>query len=217
MSFLREAKNLVLDAMFPRFCVGCGSEGTLLCRTCDEAWQPSLPLLSREGQGEVEPWSLVQYADPIARQLICAWKYQGDVSAWEILRRRFGPRLSLVSLQAALAGVQAVVPVSLHYRRRAERGFDQANEIAQWLATQLKIPVVHLLQRRATVGHQAERSDAERIAAMATTPFVCRQADVPKRVLLVDDVWTTGATMQAAAKEFTQKGSEVRFFTLAKG
>lgn len=205
------ATTLLWDALFPRFCVGCGREGRALCRTCHETWAPD------GGGGEV--WFLAHYADPVARGLLTTWKYHFDETAWATLSQRLQPALALLHLRAAMADIDAIVPVPLSRERRAERGFDQAAVIAQWLAAGIHRPVLHLLERRFTAGHQAERSTSDRKRAMATSPFAVRKGvQLPQRILLVDDVWTTGATMQAAARVLSLDGvTHIQPMTVLKG
>lgn len=245
---LRGARALLLDALFPRFCVGCGREGGVLCLTCDETWAPdggtvNVPLLFKEELGVVAAsvsgappptppprggesfgsvWFLAHYADPVARGLLTTWKYHFDETAWATLARRLRPSLHLVHLRAAMAGIDAIVPVPLSRERKAERGFDQAERIAQWLAEGIHRPVLHLLNRAWTSGHQAERSTSERKMAMRTSPFSLssrhKEGPYPQRLLLVDDVWTTGATMQAAARVLAHTGvSHIQPMTILKG
>lgn len=206
--------RLGVEALFPRFCVRCEKEGSLLCRSCDEAWRPSFSVTNGV-------WHFLTYADPVARQLITAWKYQFDTSAWEILQRRLQPLLTQVHLHAAVHGAEAITYVPLSRTRRCERGFDQAEAIAAWLSGGVHLPKVRLLNRRHRLGHQAERSTLDRSEAMKVSPFsVAREAEraLPKTLLLVDDVWTTGATAESAIRVLRGRGVEkVIPVVLAKG
>ena len=118
--------------------------------------------------------------------------------------------------------VEAIVPLPLSKQRKCERGFDQAEEIAKWLSKLTGVPMMSLLEKRRTVGHQADRSVEERLAAMVDSPFSFSASpdpsSCPQRVLLVDDVWTTGATMAAGARTLKAAGVEEVFgLTLARG
>lgn len=192
----------------------------MLCQTCEASWA-SRPieenLLSDRDVAGI--WSVMPYADPVARQLITAWKYRYDTSAWEILRRKLAPSFGSFGLTLGLCHVEAIVPLPLSRKRRCERGFDQADEIAKWLSRLVGIPVRPLLARTHRDGHQAERSVDERQKAMLASPFCLPlTVDIPRRVLLVDDVWTTGATMDAGARTLKSAGVEEVFgFALAKG
>ncbi len=223
----RNVMTELADALFPRFCVGCGKEGHILCTTCAETWVPdggadAICPIGKDGQTDVaHVWFLAHYADPIARNLLTTWKYHFDETAWATLAQRLHSSLPLLHLRAAMASIDAVVPVPLSRERRAERGFDQAAIIAQWIASGIHRPVAHLLTRKFTTGHQAERSTGERKRAMADSPFVLRNiggGPIPRRVLLVDDVWTTGATMQAASHTLAAAGVEhIQPMTVLKG
>lgn len=194
----------LIEACFPRFCLGCGKEGSLLCTSCDAAWLPS-PM--RDDNAPVV--SLAAYADPIARGLLTAWKYQGDWSAWEILKRRLAPELDPLRARIASMNDVVVAPVPLSRVRYCLRGFDQAAEIARWLASEIDLPYRGLLSRREVEGRQAERSPEDRRAAMKDSPFALQAIlHPPSSVLLVDDVWTTGATTMAAADVLRSSGVE---------
>lgn len=226
----------VLAAVFPRFCVSCQAEGGLLCLACDEGWNPERPRVldsKDEGvDGDVSKlWAMLPYANPVARELITSWKYNYDSSAWAILRRRLAPPIATLMLTMAIHKIEAIVPLPLTKQRRCERGFDQAVEIAEWLSKLTNLPVVQLLERKHRAGHQAERAVDERLQAMATSPFSLnlklsgtverrntRLDPRYRRILLVDDVWTTGATMSAGARTLKNGGVEEVFgFTLARG
>lgn len=206
-------RDRVLDAVFPRHCVSCVTEGSLLCSPCQESWWHEPP---EPGGDHI---AFFAYANPIVRKLICAWKYEYDLSAFAILRaqaREFMPEF----IEGARAlNIQAVVPLPLSARRLRERGFNQSRLIADWIAGELGVPVVSALERAHRAGHQADRSTEERQQAMLQNPFSRRQdLSLPAVVLLVDDVYTTGATMLAAKSLLTNDGKTKVFgLTLAKG
>jgi predicted amidophosphoribosyltransferase len=97
--------------------------------------------------------------------------------------------------------------VPLTRRRKAERGFDQAKILAVRVGGELGVPVRGLLRRAVSTGPQALRDAAERRAAMRGSFVVRDRASVPARVLLVDDVLTTGATAAACAEALLRAGA----------
>jgi len=108
-----------------------------------------------------------------------------------------------------------VVPVPLHRRRLAERGFNQAALLGRPLARALGVPLVtgRLVRVRPTPP-QAELAAAERRDNVRGA-FALRRP-LPDRVLLVDDVRTTGATLAEAAQTLTDAGHDVFTLTLAR-
>jgi ComF family protein len=160
---------------------------------------------------------------------VAAWSYGG--AGRDLLRLfKFGPeggRLHLArplgrmlgeAIRAASldVGVTAVVPVPSHRRRRRERGFDAAHHLARHAARVAGLPAPVPAVRR--VGHRGPRSrsgaDPER---RDYRPTRCARRQVAGRtVLLVDDVWTTGATMRRCAGLLATAGArEVRVAVLA--
>ncbi len=112
--------------------------------------------------------------------------------------------------------VDAVVPVPLHRRRLAERGFNQAVLLARPLARALGVPLLvgRLVRVRPTRPQVGLEADARRDNVRGA--FAMR-GEVPRRVLLVDDVRTTGATLGEAARVLAGSGgTEVRTLTLAR-
>ncbi len=205
--------SLVLAAVWPRFCVECGAEGALLCRNCSLTWAHEPPAPE---SGHI---AFYAYANPIVRKLICAWKYDYDQSALAILLSEVRELLPEFKSGLQALGIQAIVPLPLSPRRLRERGFNQSRLLADWLASELGLPVIDVLERTDRRGHQAERTDEERHLAMSDSPFrLSLDKSLPAVVLLVDDVWTTGATMQAARQVLEVTGKTKVFgFTLAKG
>lgn len=113
---------------------------------------------------------------------------------------------------------EAVVPVPLHWRRRWQRGFNQAALLARAVARRYGLPVTHALRRARATAVQAGLSRSARRANVTGAFKVRRGAQLDgKRVLLVDDVMTTGATARACALALKQVGARyVAALTLAR-
>ncbi|MEM6410441.1 MAG: ComF family protein [Pseudomonadota bacterium] len=165
------------------------------------------------------PWSRARAAlqyDDVSRQPILALKRGG---------RRGG--LDLMATWMAVAGADLVetsdiiVPVPLHYRRLVSRGYNQAGWLATALANQTGLRVKHdLIKRTRSTPSQAGRSARERYRNVRGA-FQARPAHTKhiakKRILLVDDVLTTGATVASAARTLKRAGaSDVNVLVLAR-
>ncbi len=111
-----------------------------------------------------------------------------------------------------------IVPVPLHWRRRLARGFNQAALLAAAVARRYALPVAPAVRRRRGTPSQAGLTNAQRRANMAGAFRVRRPEQVRgRRVLLVDDVMTTGATAAACAAALKRAGaSHVTLLTLAR-
>jgi len=144
------------------------------------------------------------------RAIVHAFKYDG--------RRSLAPRLGeLMKVRGAvvLAGAEIVVPVPLHPSRRRERGFDQAADLARHVG----LPVVRALGRIRPTAVQASLPAGRRHAnvrdAFALAPAATRLRG--RVVVLVDDVSTTGATLEACARALSAAGPrEIRALTAAR-
>ena len=111
----------------------------------------------------------------------------------------------MAAVPGGLPPADVVTWVPLARRRRAERGYDQAKAIAVALGHRLELPAVRLLRRPVATGPQTSRTGAERRTAMAGAFAAVRAC--PARVLLVDDVLTTGATVAACADALLGAGA----------
>jgi ComF family protein len=101
-----------------------------------------------------------------------------------------------------------LVPVPLYHRRHRERGFNQACEMARGLATKSKIPVIECLYRYRETVSQAKLSRVARWENMAGAFRMKRRFDVRGRnLLIIDDVFTTGATVNACAQALAKAGA----------
>jgi len=113
-----------------------------------------------------------------------------------------------------LVDVDVVVPVPLHWRRRRQRGFNQAEALVRSLGQ----PWQDALRRRRSTRSQTDLQAAQRHRNVRDAFVLRRRASVSGRlVLLVDDVATTGATLEACARVLRAAGArEVRALTVAR-
>lgn len=205
----------LLDVLLPPTCAACGAAGWPLCGECtDLIGVITPPWCERCGR----PWeeSLGSCADcpsPAVDRARAAFLYNGPVSrairgmkfsGWHALGRHLAGAMAQVADDVLPADVITWVPLSR--RRRARRGFDQAQVIAEEVAALLHLPVRPLLRRTRDTRAQARKGGAERRRALRDA-FVATW-DPPGRVILVDDVLTTGATVAACAEVLTRGGAD---------
>lgn len=111
-----------------------------------------------------------------------------------------------------------IIPVPLHWKRFFDRGFNQAEVLARYVGDKLEIPLEHPLKRTRDTGHQAWRSKTDRMQAMKDAFAIRSGSNIPRRVILVDDIATTGATLDACAKVLKERGAErVEAWVIARG
>jgi ComF family protein len=154
--------------------------------------------------------------DGALRVVIHELKYRGRRRAAAQLARRLE---GLAGVAEVLRGAEALVPVPLHPRRRRERGFNQAELLAAELGRQAGVPVAAgALVRRTDTASQAGLTAARRRENVAGAFAVRHRSRVAGRVVvLVDDVYTTGATARACARALRDAGAaEIRLLTVAR-
>ncbi len=151
------------------------------------------------------------YEDPL-RALIHLFKYTR-------IRTLAGPLGEMIASAVPRdQSFDVVTPMPLHWRRRLDRGFNQSELLARAVARRYGLRATNVVSRRKATPAQAGLSNAKRRANVAGAFRVKRpQAIAGRRVLLVDDVMTTGATAAACAAALRQAGaSYVALLTLAR-
>ena len=200
------------ERLFPIFCLGCGAEGGWLCPVCilkPELLKQPLDTKKTDLDGV---FSLFPYNDPLIARLIKKLKYQGALDVAEIFDfylRRFLER------QALPAAV--IVPIPLARPRYVERGFNQSELIAKSLAEagDLLLDTKRLRRVRVTKP-QTGLGGVEREDNLAGA-FAARGRFDDEAVILVDDVFTTGSTLQEAARACRAAGAvQVWGLTIAR-
>lgn len=210
-----------LDLLYPPRCVGCDKEGRFVCSTCLE----SLPRL-------VAPYCL-RCAQPIAHGDTCPRCLESPLDIdgirapflMEGTIREGVHRLKYNNLRAIapiLGGlladylnaqqllVQALVPVPLHHERERRRGYNQAYLLAKEAGKRLGVPVIpQVLSRLSNTPPQAKSLSAQERKANVQGSFRCPHPFLVNglEVVLVDDVCTTGATLEACARALKEAGA----------
>jgi ComF family protein len=193
----------VLDLFLPPHCALCGQAIARrpLCAGClaDLPWlkRDCVPALSSFDQ----VWSALAYEYPVDR-LIAEAKFGKQLAT----ARALGELLAL-GMPADIRPPDLVVPVPLHWRRQAERGFNQAEEIARGLCRQLDWRLAAgVCQRTRPTPAQSTLGAAERRINLHGA-FVAGRLRSGLHILVVDDVLTTGATAEAVASALRQTGA----------
>ena len=142
----------------------------------------------------------------IVRQIIHEFKYGHQIHLRHLVARWLNAALDDERLRGRRFDV--IVPVPLHPARQRERGFNQANLLAELLSTQTSIPSRPLLERIRYTNTQTALDRAERIENLHNAFRLRKNADVRDlRVLLVDDVLTTGSTLSECARVLKRAGA----------
>lgn len=204
----------VFDFLFPLECITCGAPGTHACRTC-LADVPMAPRFWRPP--ELRASAAFAYGHPFVRQLLHDVKFERWTCArpaLESLTRRWTAKVG----SGFCSSETIVVPVPLHPRRLRERGFNQVSFLAEAVAASLRLR--HEESWLSRTVRTRPQTDVENRAHNVEGAFHARlPSSVRDRpILLVDDVWTTGATMRACAKALRHAGAgQVFGFALAWG
>jgi len=220
----------LLHALLPAPCLGCGEplpaagNSLGLCARCRAALVP-LPRqacavcarpLAAHALPEDYRCGACRERPPAFDRLLALWSYRPPLDA--VVQGLKFRRLDYLGshLAAAMAkgladrlrGFDQVVPVPLHWRRHLTRGYNQAERIARPLARLLELPCGLLLLRRRATPPQSLLGKADRLANLRRAFRIPRPERVRGlRVLLVDDVATTGATLDAAAATLKNAGA----------
>lgn len=204
----------ILDFLAPPSCVFCGAPGEddarKICPACHADLPWHTPAVAPTPGIFTVSITLLHYSFPV----------DVAIKALKFNRQLFyAPAFAELLLAASPllpVDVDAVVPVPLHWRRKMLRGFNQADEIAGPLAGMLGVPLVRGVRRHKATAMQSGLDAAER-AANVRNAFSATRHLVVSHALIVDDVITTGATVQQLARALLANGvTKVSALAVAK-
>jgi len=211
--------NPVLDFVFPQNCALCLKSGFVLCDDCLQSLPPARLSCLRCGRknpyGLYCPGCRVRFLpdrvlacfkfEGAARELIHSLKYEDITSlvhplAWQ-----------MASMVREMEGYDkfVLVPVPLARKRQAFRGYNQAELICRQLSKELGLEWAGILDRAKSSASQVQAgSRVERRKNIKNNFVLKNDAGVPEKVFLVDDVITSGATVEEAAKVLKRAGAK---------
>lgn len=215
MPLLKDIKNSVLHLLFPQVCAGCGSslesnDNNQLCFSCHEALPRTyfhlhsnnpieklfwgrLPIVNATAQFYFTKESLVQ-------QLMHRFKYKGDKKLGLFLGRLMGYHLKETNRFSTL---DVLVPLPLFPSKERRRGYNQATILCEGISEVLQRPLERkVVARNMYTESQTKKNRIERWQNMeGRFELINEEAVKGKHILLVDDVITTGATLEACGHE----------------
>ncbi len=218
--------SLLTDDPNPHFCSGCWSAISHMpearCARCDHPFPSPIAtiyspnhvcqLCAERPPSYTKAWTLYPYTPPL-QHAIRLFKYQGKVSLAAPLAALMIARLP------SLNPVDVIMPVPLHIERLRQREFNQSLRLADHIGRHLHIPVMYTnLIRIIPTPAQTTLSRKSRLKNLRRA-FVVRHPHmiVNKRILLIDDVFTTGTTVNECAKALRKAGSaDVFVITLSR-
>jgi len=212
----------LLDLLLPPACASCGRSGAILCNRClnrfSVASRPAERFLAPDAgvaMGESLSLALAAFAHegPIRRAL-AALKYTGAARLAPLLARASAAHLTEL---LAISGPASLVPVPLHRERRRARGYNQAELIARELGHSMRLPAVGAVDRVRTTTQQHRLDRLARLRNLRDAFALRSSVAVPTVAILVDDIITTTATLEACASVLREAGCDAVYgFAIAR-
>ncbi len=220
LPWLAKLKGIAVNLLFPQWCVGCGKGGDFICPSCCRSLPRIMPpLCPRCGkpqpsgilcpgcvswQAEIDGIRSPFRFDGVIRQAIHQLKYRNLRALAVTLAKLLQDYLATNPMPG-----EVLVPVPLHPKRVRERGYNQSSLLAKELGKLTSLPVVDdcLIRQRHTPP-QAKTPTVDERRNNVANAFTCRDSRLQDRqVLLIDDVSTSGATLDACATALKVAGA----------
>jgi competence protein ComFC len=231
--------DTLVELFYPSNCVGCGrpQEGALVCQQCRQTTPrilaPFCCCCSRPFEGVIEGEFFCPNCEDRKPAFDCVVSaYQAKGVLRDLIHRfKYGHQYFLRSVLAdylldamqdpriATLPADCLVPVPLHPARLRERGFNQAEALAETVSKRTRVPILRCIKRLRYTSTQTRFDRLERMQNLRNAFAMRNNSDVRgKHLLLLDDVLTTGSTLHECALILRAAGAEsVRAVTVARG
>lgn len=225
-------KSWILDLVFPKFCLSCHKEADWLCGSCKEQIIqvktqicPNCARVSSQGKycpkcrkGHSLTGILVStyFEEGPVRELIHNFKYNHVLEIGDFLGEIM---VQTLKENLAISSDFIITAVPLHWLRKSSRGYNQSEILGQMVAKKLKLPYQNLLIKKRKTERQVGLKGKERRENLQNI-FALIEGEniVGKTIILVDDITTTGTTLNECAKVLKENGAKrVWGLVLAKG
>jgi ComF family protein len=204
---IEKIKNIVLDAFFPRFCLGCGREGSYICDKCALFVSEVEAIYFEQKKYGLDALIGIWEYEGLIKKLIHEIKHQG---LSDIIKE-------LISLIDIEIYYPYITYVPMYLKREKGRGFNQAKLIGKELAKKSDCQVISLLEKIKDTKSQMELTQEEKLENIKNCFALKGDFSGIEEVLLVDDVFITGSTMRECAKVLKKAGiKRVWGFVLAR-
>jgi competence protein ComFC len=208
---VRNLKSILADILFPESCAGCGKKDTPLCSPC-------MRRIAYYSETAEEPWifPVALYTDTAIHRSITRAKYNNRPEALIYFGKALFDRLLEVTTDETILTPRPwiLVPIPLSTERLRTRGYNQATILAKAsknfdTANVFQISEVFLFRKPGTKSQVAQTSRAIRLTNPRNTFFIKNsEAILNSRIILIDDVVTTGATLREARRMLTAAGAK---------
>lgn len=202
-----------IDLFFPPLCLNCNAkladDEQVICNQCWQAIpQMTDSILSKKDKGKfVDNLYSLWLFDENFQNIVHELKYNNCRSLGLKMGQRMGDHLKNIKIPLDEC---ILVPVPLHAIKKRERGYNQSELIAKGISEITKIPVVtNLVKRIKNTATQTKMNKKERIENMHRA-FVAQSEIVAKTVIIVDDVYTTGTTINSVAEAMKNKKGNLK-------
>lgn len=213
MQILQDIKQSLLHLIFPHVCAGCGTDlantENQLCLRCAAALPQTYFELHNDNPVEKKLWgrlpvqaATAQYyftRESLVQQIVHEIKYRNNIS----LGRQIGRMMGCSLLQSGRFQAEVLIPLPLFPEKEKMRGYNQSMVLCEGIADEMQIPILNdVVMRPQYTETQTKKGRIERWKNM-DGKFVLQHesAIAGKHVLLIDDVITTGATLESCGKE----------------
>jgi competence protein ComFC len=196
--------SFFLDLLFPPNCVTCGSIGGFICQKCFNQMnfydKPIDLQIQNSALDELHACTTYQKS---GGDFIQTFKYRGTFAVAPTLGYMMHHTLPLLS------ELQTLIPVPLHRKRENERGFNQAEFLARELGKKRNLKVLNALQKVVATTPQAELDREKRLTHLTNCFSLKSNTSIEDKIVgIVDDVSTTGATLNECAKILKKHGAK---------